>query len=69
MYVYVDARSWIGFEPVGQGPIFLDDVICTGMESAISECSHDPPTNHNCGHSEDIAVLCLPNLGKIVLII
>lgn len=59
------ARSWFGFVPVGQGPIFLDDVICTGAESAITECSHDTPTNHNCGHSENIAVLCLPNQGII----
>ncbi len=66
--VYTDARSWFGFEPVGQGPIFLDDVFCTGTESALSECSHDPSANHDCGHAEDVAVLCLPNPGKKVII-
>lgn len=40
------------------GPIWLDDVTCTGTEPDISVCSHQPWGTHNCQHSEDVAVNC-----------
>ena len=40
----------------GSGPIFLDDVNCTGTESSLLDC---PSTmQHNCQHSEDAGVQC-----------
>ena len=42
----------------GTGPIFLDDVRCTGAESSLLSCSHIGIGIHNCGHYEDAGVLC-----------
>ena len=37
-------------------PIHFDNVICTGNERYLYECSHS--TNHNCDHSEDVGIVC-----------
>jgi hypothetical protein len=42
----------------GLGPIFLDDVICTGGEPSLLQCSANPVGVHNCDHSEDAGVQC-----------
>ncbi|XP_053274173.1 deleted in malignant brain tumors 1 protein [Pleuronectes platessa] len=42
----------------GSGPIWLDDVVCSGSESKLTECRHRGIGSHNCGHSEDSGVLC-----------
>ncbi|KAH3727046.1 hypothetical protein DPMN_052971, partial [Dreissena polymorpha] len=41
--------------------IWLDEVKCTGNESSIVDCAHTEWGAHNCGHSEDIVVLCYAN--------
>ena len=43
----------------GSGPIWFDDVACEGDESSILECGHAGLGDSNCGHSEDIGVVCL----------
>eukprot|EP00105_Crassostrea_gigas_P020390 XP_011439161.2 PREDICTED: deleted in malignant brain tumors 1 protein [Crassostrea gigas] len=48
----------------GSGPIWLDDVKCTGSESRIEECSHSPWGSHNCGHGEDVSILCVQSRGE-----
>ncbi|XP_052091441.1 deleted in malignant brain tumors 1 protein-like [Mytilus californianus] len=40
----------------GTGPILLDNVICTGAEQDILECSYQ--NQSNCVHSDDVGVIC-----------
>lgn len=47
---------------VGEGPIWLDDVECTGSEDSILNCSHRGFGVHNCDHTEDVGIIC----GKVV---
>ncbi|MCI4384775.1 hypothetical protein PGIGA_G00042550 [Pangasianodon gigas] len=42
----------------GSGPIWLDNVNCSGSESDITQCPHNGFGNHNCGHGEDAGVIC-----------
>uniref|UniRef100_A0A8D2AIB4 SRCR domain-containing protein n=1 Tax=Sciurus vulgaris TaxID=55149 RepID=A0A8D2AIB4_SCIVU len=42
----------------GSGPIFLDDVRCTGNESNLGQCHHLGLSVHNCGHQEDAGAVC-----------
>uniref|UniRef100_A0A3P9GXQ0 Soluble scavenger receptor cysteine-rich domain-containing protein SSC5D n=1 Tax=Oryzias latipes TaxID=8090 RepID=A0A3P9GXQ0_ORYLA len=48
----------------GSGPIWLDNVACTGEESAITHCTHNGFGINNCGHGEDASVICLGSLQK-----
>lgn len=42
----------------GSGPIYLDNVGCTGSESSLLECTHNGIGVHNCRHTDDIGVKC-----------
>ncbi|KFP90851.1 Deleted in malignant brain tumors 1 protein, partial [Apaloderma vittatum] len=42
----------------GQGPIWLDNVLCTGTEAALSECRAKAWGLHGCQHAEDASVVC-----------
>ena len=42
----------------GSGSIYLDDVICSGSESTILQCSHSLVGRHSCDHGDDVSVNC-----------
>ncbi|MBN3306704.1 C163A protein, partial [Amia calva] len=42
----------------GSGQIWLDDVVCSGSEASLTQCTYQPFGTHNCGHSEDAGVVC-----------
>ena len=44
----------------GSGVIHLDDVACTGSETALVNCSYDPITTDCTHYYEDAGVRCSP---------
>ncbi|XP_076741511.1 scavenger receptor cysteine-rich domain-containing protein DMBT1 [Maylandia zebra] len=52
----------------GSGPIWLDDVACSGNESKLSECQHRGFGSHNCAHSEDAGVVCEGKYEQVELV-
>ena len=60
MYLIVDAIAVhnAGFCE-GSGPIFLDDLMCTGDEASLLECARGSDINaSDCAHREDAGVRC-----------
>ena len=42
----------------GTGPIWIDDLACSGSESHIYDCRHRGWGNNDCTHSRDASVQC-----------
>ena len=42
----------------GSGPIYLDQVGCTGREQSLEDCTSNPIGIHDCSHFEDAGVGC-----------
>ena len=42
----------------GSGPIYLDQVGCTGSEAMLGDCNSNPIGVHDCSHIEDAGVGC-----------
>ena len=56
------------------GPIWLDDVNCTGNESTLAACPHAGWGNSNCDHTKDVGVECAYDYtvnakGKVVMLV
>ncbi|KAJ3609753.1 hypothetical protein NHX12_024264 [Muraenolepis orangiensis] len=49
------------FPPAAGGPVYLDELMCTGTESSLWACPVAPDDGgggrHDCGHKEDAAVM------------
>ncbi|XP_016973150.1 uncharacterized protein LOC108040261 isoform X3 [Drosophila rhopaloa] len=54
---------------IGNGPIWLDQVMCFGNETSLENCNHWNWGEHNCNHTEDVALHCTagppPRNGKL----
>ncbi|KAH3793636.1 hypothetical protein DPMN_147151 [Dreissena polymorpha] len=48
----------------GSSSILFDDVQCNGTETSIMSCRHSGVESHNCRHTEDAGVKCIPKCGK-----
>ena len=48
----------------GTGQIVLDNLQCRDTESRLVDCRHNGLGVHNCDHSDDAGVRCLPLQGK-----
>ncbi|XP_053375577.1 scavenger receptor cysteine-rich type 1 protein M130-like isoform X1 [Mercenaria mercenaria] len=46
----------------GALPLVLDDVVCSGSEMSLGDCSHRSWGSSNCGNGEDVGVSCQPSL-------
>ncbi|PVD22131.1 hypothetical protein C0Q70_17935 [Pomacea canaliculata] len=44
----------------GTGPIWRDDVVCSGTESSLVSCRHASIGTNDCRHSEDVGIICPP---------
>ena len=42
----------------GSGPIWLDDVRCSGGESRLVDCEYVGMGSHNCNYNEDMLIRC-----------
>ena len=49
----------------GTGPIFLDDVSCSGDEETLISCSHQSIVDNSCGHNKDVGVQCSTPEGEL----
>ena len=63
---YPDAvRTLLGRQvPSGYGPIWLDNVDCTGEEQNVTNCPSRGWGIHDCTHFEDAGVECKKRKGK-----
>ena len=51
----------------GSGPIFLDNVACSGTESTLLSCNSNRIGYENCGHHEDAGVKCSGMINGILM--
>ena len=53
----------------GSGPIWLDQLACTGEESGLASCRANQIGVHDCTHAEDVGIQCLPKSSMYIVLI
>ena len=63
MIFYSSVTTYYSSPYYGQrtGPIWLEDLGCSGSELTLLQCSHPELGIDNCDHSEDVDVDCSGN--------
>ncbi|XP_032813820.2 scavenger receptor cysteine-rich domain-containing protein DMBT1 [Petromyzon marinus] len=59
--VYAPTHARFG---MGSGPIWMDEVYCSGSESYLSHCLFNGWNSHDCSHGEDASVICSHDAGS-----
>ncbi|KXJ19618.1 Neurotrypsin [Exaiptasia diaphana] len=56
-------ESAVASKFLGQGPdpIWLENLGCIGNELSLDQCTHSGWGSHNCGHDEDVGIVCTAN--------
>lgn len=57
VYVVITGAQGLSRYLPGSGPIYLDNVDCSGGELTLAQCTYDSHTA-DCDHSEDAGVRC-----------
>lgn len=67
-YTMYEQSAAIGGAFFGQGTtaIHLDELRCTGSETRLSDCPHGGVGTHNCGHNEDVGVICVGKRDSVL---
>ena len=47
------------FTPRGTGPVVLSNLLCSGGEDSLLDCTHNPLNHHSCGRFQNVGVYCL----------
>ena len=53
----------------GAGPIWLNNVQCTGIERTLMNCTASSNRLNSCTHDQDVGVRCLPGYCLAFIII
>ncbi|XP_037393968.1 deleted in malignant brain tumors 1 protein-like [Pygocentrus nattereri] len=62
----VDALSDAHFGS-GSGPVWMDDIDCSGSESTLKNCRSGRWGKNNCDHNKDVGVICSGKLHYIFI--
>lgn len=71
MYMYVLGALVLPNSAFGQGsgPIFLDNLMCTGREARLVDCPHAGFEMNSCNHDQDGGLRCEPGMKHIAIIV
>ena len=59
-YPGAEAFYYNAFFGQGTGTIWMDNVQCASTDTCLGNCTFNGFANHNCQHSEDVSVTCIP---------
>ena len=60
---YAGLDEVASFGPARTGPIWMDDVVCTGSESRLIDCRYT--SDHNCTYRDDVGISCRTGVNQV----